>query len=198
MFVQVIKGHTRDAEGMRRQHELWRDQVRPRAVGFMGGTAGVAEDGTVIVFARFADRASAQANSDRPEQDQWWAKTAKLFDGEPSFRESTDITTTFDGGSDDAGFVQIMEGSVTDRVKAEAMETPELLEQLRAARPDLLGGVRVWFADGSFVEAAYFTSEEDARKGEASSEFTGPGEDFAAVYGEMTFTDLRDPLLITP
>jgi hypothetical protein len=83
-------------------------------------------------------------------------------------------------------------------VKAEAMETPELLEQLRAARPDLLGGVRVWFADGSFVEAAYFTSEEDARTGEASSEFTGPGEDFAAVYGEMTFTDLRDPLLISP
>ena len=198
MFVQVIKGHTKDAAGMRRQHERWRDEVRPGAVGFMGGTAGVADDGTVIVFARFADRASAQANSERPEQSNWWAQTAKGFDGEPSFRESSDITTTFDGGSDDAGFVQIMEGSVTDRVKAEAMETPELLEQLRAARPDLLGGVRVWFDDGSFVEAAYFTSEEDARRGEASSEFTGPGEEFAAVYGVMTFIDLRDPLLISP
>jgi hypothetical protein len=198
MFVQVIKGHTRDAAAMRRQHERWRDEVRPGAVGFMGGTAGVADDGTVIVFARFADRASAQANSERPEQGKWWAETAKVLDGEPSFRESNDITTTFDGGSDGAGFVQIMEGSVTDRVKAEAMETPELLEQLRAARPDLLGGVRVWFDDGSFVEAAYFTSEEDARKGEASSEFTGPGEEFAAVYGEMTFIDLRNPLLISP
>jgi hypothetical protein len=198
MFVQVIKGHTRDAAAMRRQHERWRDEVRPGAVGFMGGTAGVADDGTVIVFARFADRASAQANSERPEQDKWWTETAKVLDGEPSFRESNDITTTFDGGSDGAGFVQIMEGSVTDRVKAEAMETPELLEQLRAARPDLLGGVRVWFDDGSFVEAAYFTSEEDARKGEASSEFTGPGEEFGAVYGEMTFIDLRNPLLISP
>jgi hypothetical protein len=198
MFVQVIKGHTQDAAAIRRQNERWRDEVRPGAVGFMGGTAGVADDGTVIVFARFADHASAQANSDRPEQSKWWEATAKLFDGEPSFRESNDITTTFDGGSDDAGFVQIMEGSVTDRAKAEAMETPELLEQLRAARPDLLGGVRVWFEDGAFVEAAYFTSEEDARKGEASSEFTGPGEEFAAVYEEMTFIDLRDPLLISP
>ena len=135
MFVQVIKGHTKDAAGMRRQHERWRDEVRPSAVGFMGGTAGVADDGTVIVFARFADRASAQANSERPEQSNWWAQTAKVFDGEPSFRESSDITTTFDGGSDDAGFVQIMEGSVTDRVKAEAMETPELLEQFARRAP---------------------------------------------------------------
>ena len=134
----------------------------------------------------------------------WAAPQASRTTGQSSCSPASPIvlprrrTTTFDGGSDDAGFVQIMAGSVTDRVKAEAMETPELLEQLRAARPDLLGGVRVWFDDGSFVEAAYFTSEEDARKGEASSEFTGPGEDFAAVYGEMTFTDLRDPLLISP
>ena len=103
MFVQVIKGHTKDAAGMRRQHERWRDEVRPSAVGFMGGTAGVADDGTVIVFARFADRASAQANSERPEQSNWWAQTAKVFDGEPSFRESSDITTTFDGGCDGPG-----------------------------------------------------------------------------------------------
>jgi hypothetical protein len=36
------------------------------------------------------------------------------------------------------------------------------LEELHAARPDLLGAVRVWLPDGAFVEAAHFTSEEDA------------------------------------
>jgi hypothetical protein len=195
MFVQVIKGRIRDAAAVRRRAELWREEVRPGAVGFLGSTAGIADDGTFIVFARFADEAAAKANSDRPEQGAWWEKTAKLFDAEPTFRESTDVTTMFDGGSDDAGFVQVMEGTVTDRAKAEALETPEMLEQLRSARPDLIGGLRVWFPGGSFAEAAYFTSEEDARKGESSSDFSGPEDAFAEVYGEMTFIDLHDPIL---
>ena len=37
---------------------------------------------------------------------------------------------------------------------------------------------------------------EEARKGEASADFSGPQEEFMALYGEMTFIDLRDPLLI--
>jgi hypothetical protein len=84
---------------------------------------------------------------------------------------------------------------VSDRAKAEAFETPEMLDQLRAARPDLIGGVRVWFGS-DFAEAAYFTSEEEARKGESSGDFSGPAEEFNALFGDMTFIDLRDPLLI--
>ena len=86
-----------------------------------------------------------------------------------------------------------MEGTANDRAKAEALESPEMLEQLRAARPDLLGGLRVWFDGGEYVEVAYFTSEEDARKGESSAEFSVPEQDFADAFGEMTFTDLRNP-----
>jgi len=73
-----------------------------------------------------------------------------------------------------------------------------MLQQLHAARPDLMGGLRVWLPGGEFVEAAYFTSEEDARKGEQSEDFGGPGDEYAALYGEMTFTDLKDPQLHTP
>jgi quinol monooxygenase YgiN len=197
MFVQVIKGKTRDAAAMRKRSESWREELRPGAKGFLGSTVGVADDGTFIVFARFADEAAARANSDRPEQAAWWAETAKLIDGEPEFRESSDVTLMLDGGSDDAGFVQVMEGTV-DRTKAEAMETPEMLQQLRAARPDLIGSVRVWFSDGAFVEAAYFTSEEEARKGEASSDFEGPAEEFNALFGNMTFIDLREPMFTSP
>ena len=72
-----------------------------------------------------------------------------------------------------------------------------MLDQLRSARPDLLGGVRVWLDGGNYVEAAYFTSEADARKNEASAEFAGPQEEYAALFGDMTFTDLRDPLIDT-
>ena len=194
MFVQVIKGRTSDPAALRQQTERWRNDVRPGARGFLGSTAGAAEDGTFIVFARFADEDSARANSARAEQGAWWEETARYFDGEPNFRESGDVATMFDGGSDSAGFVQVMEGRVTDRARSEAFETPEMLEQLRAARPDLIGAVRVWFADGRFAEAAYFTSEADARVGESSSEFAGPQQEYMDVYDEMTFLDIPDPI----
>jgi hypothetical protein len=197
MFVQVIKGKVSDPAAVRRQNERWRKEVQPGATGFLGSTVGVAADGTFVALARFADEAAAKKNSARAEQSAWWAETAKMFDGEPTFRESTDITTLFDGGSDRAGFVQVMEGSVKDRAKAQAFETPEMLEELRAARPDLIGSVRAWFPGGAFVDAAYFTSEEDARKGEASADFSGQQE-YMDLFGEMTFIDLRDPILTAP
>lgn len=198
MFVQVIKGRTSDADGLRRQMQRWSDEVRPGAVGFLGSTIGIADDGTFVAFARFADEAAAKANSQRAEQSAWWEETSKYFDGEPSFRESSDVATLLDGGSDTAGFVQVMEGTVRDRAKVEAAETPEMIDQLRAARPDLLGSVRVWFDGGAFAQAAYFTSEADARKAESSGKFSGPREDFVALFGEMTFVDLRDPILTPP
>ena len=137
MFVQVIKGRTNDAEGLHRQAERWDAEVRPGAIGHLGGTFGIADDGVFIVLARFEDEASARANSDRPEQQAWWEDTAHFIEGTPSFRESTDVTTLFEGGSDEAGFVQVMEGTVSDRAKAEAWETPEMLAalQVRKARP---------------------------------------------------------------
>jgi hypothetical protein len=70
-----------------------------------------------------------------------------------------------------------------------------LLEQLRAARPDLIGSHRVWFDGGAYVEVAYFTSEADARKGESSAEFDGAQQDYVDLFGEPTFIDLREPLL---
>jgi len=191
MFVQVIKGRTSDPEGLQRQVQRWISDVRPDAIGYLGGTFGIADDGRFVALARFEDESSARANSERPEQHAWWEETARLNDGDPTFRESSDVTTLFDGGSDDAGFVQVMEGTVSDRAKAEAWDTPEHLEELQAARPDLLGAVRVWQPDGSFVEAAYFTSEDDARQGERSSEFVDAQQEYTELFGDTTFIDLR-------
>ena len=195
MFVQVIKGHTSDAAGIKRQLERWLQDVKPGAIGFLGSTVGVAEDGTLIAIARFEDEASATANAGRAEQGQWWAETEKYFDDAPSFRESTDTNTLFDAGMDKAGFVQVMEGRILDRAKADALESADMVAQLRKARPDLLGSFRTVFDDDTFVETAYFTSEADARKGEQSPDFSGPMEEFMALFADMTFADLRDPLL---
>lgn len=159
MFVQVIKGRTTDAAVLRARGQGWENELRPGAVGYLGGTFGVADDGTFLILARFADDAAAKANSERAEQGVWWEETAKVLDGEVTFRESSDVSTLFGGGSDNATFVQIMEGTVADRAKAEAFET---------------------------------------RKGETSAEFAGPQAEYTALFGEMTFTDLRDPHLTGP
>ena len=45
------------------------------------------------------------------------------------------------------------------------------------------------------LEVAYFTSENDARKGEMAPDFADQMQDYGALWGEMTYTDLRDPIL---
>ena len=59
MFVQIITGTTRDAEAFIVQGAPWNTELRPGATGFLGSTAGVGADGTVVVLARFADEAAA-------------------------------------------------------------------------------------------------------------------------------------------
>ena len=195
MFVQIIKGRTSDTTKLRSQLDRWRDELKPGAIGFHGSAVGIAEDGTFVAVARFRDADAASQNAARPEQGAWWDETVVHLDGEPTFRESADTSELFDGPTTAARFVQVMEGRASDRARAEAFETPEMLGQLRAARPDLLGGLRVWFDDGSFVETAYFTDEAEARSGEQTDEFAGPQEEYVSLFGDLTFTDLRDPLL---
>jgi hypothetical protein len=198
MVFRVLENSCDDKGDRWARGSLLTVELMPRAKGFLGSTIGIANDGTFYAFARFADEAAAKANSARAEQSAWWADTAKYFESEPTFRESSDISMLFDGGSDSAGSVQVMEGSATDRAKAEALETTEMMNELRAARPDLLGSLRVWFAGRRFVEAAYFSSEKDAREGETSVEFSGPQQQYMDLFGEMTFTELPNPILTSP
>ena len=88
MFVQVIKGHVSDATKVRAQLDKWVAEVAPNAVGWLGSTSGVTDDGQVVALARFESEEAAQQNSDRPEQTAWWEEMAKLFTDEPVFQNS--------------------------------------------------------------------------------------------------------------
>ena len=146
-----------------------------------------------MTIVQFTYDVSAKNNSSRPEQDAFWQEMSQYVDGDPIVVESSDESLLFDGPSAKAGFVQVMESTCTDRAKTEAMESGEMLDALRAARPDLLGGLRVWLDGGKVVEAAYFTSEADARAAEKSEAFDAPQQDFASLYDGMTYLDLPDP-----
>ena len=198
MFVQVIQGRTSDAGGLRRQLERWQTEVRGGARGFLGTTGGVAEDGTAIFLARFESEEAARENSGRPEQDAWWSETVKYFDGDVTFRDCADADTTLGGGSDDAGFVQVMQGRVTYRARLQELEA-EFMPRLAERRPDVIGSVRGWDGD-RFVEAIYFTSEAEARKGEARMAEDDDADiaEFESLVQDLSFIDLKEPWLQSP
>ncbi len=197
MFAQIIEGMAVSPDALAQAGAAWEAQVRPVAEGFLGSTGGVAADGTAILVARFADRAAAEANNARPEQTAWYADHgAAMFEGEPSFTESDDIDEFMGGGSDEAGFVQITQGQIADRAAMADFEA-RTLDQLQAARPDLLGGLRIWHDGGRFTEVNYFTSEAEARANEATMGDT-MGEELAEYMGLVQvdrWIDLPEPFL---
>jgi hypothetical protein len=198
MFIQVIIGSVADETALSRAMDQWTAELKPGATGWLGSTTGVTEDGTAVVVARFESADAAAANSQRPEQGAWWEETAKAFDGEPDFWDSSDVTTSLDGGSDDAGFVQVIVGKTNDRAALEAID--EKTEPvLREVHTGLIGTMRGWSNSGDFVDVVYFTDETSARAGEkaieARPELAEVGAEFGKLMQAATFYNLRSPRL---
>jgi hypothetical protein len=202
MFAQVIQGRTSDAGGVRAALDRWLQELRPGAVGWLGSTIGVTDDGTFVAVARFESADAAARNAQRPEQSRWWEETSRLFDGEVEFRDSEDVVVDLQGDPDQAGFVQVMQGRVTDADRAKEVMARIPGDVMAAYRPDVLGSVLIGHEDGAWTQVIYFTSEADAREGERKE----PPEEFQDVMkemaelsvGETAYLDLRQPLLPSP
>jgi hypothetical protein len=201
VFVQVIQGQVADAGKARAAVDRWARELAPGATGWLGSTAGVTEDGRFIALARFESEEAARRNSDRPEQDQWWTETAKLFTGEATFKDSTDVTVDVTGEPDDAGFVQVIQGRGSDPERARELMAQDSSEWA-AFRPDIIASVAVGHEGGAYTMAIYFTSEEAAREGERKEpppELKAQMDEMAAMsVGEPEFFDLKQPWLHSP
>src|ERR1700749_1859935 len=114
MFVQVIQGHVADAAQVRAQLDRWVEEVAPGAVGWLGSTSGVTDDGRLVALARFESDEAARQNRDRPEQTGWGGQRALLFTDEPVFPDSTSVEVDTPGDPSQAGFVQVMQGRSSD------------------------------------------------------------------------------------
>ena len=198
MFVQTFQGSVADPAALDAAMDRWIADLKPGAAGWLGSTGGVTDDGRAIMLARFESPEAAKANSDRPEQGAWWTETEKLFDGPVTFHDSTDVTTMLGGGSDDAGFVQILQGKSSDPDTLRALE-PTFEPVLRELHTALIGSMWCWYGNGEFTEAVYFTDEAAARAGEQALSQHPDGQqvmaEFQRLTGEPTFFDLRSPQL---
>lgn len=201
MFIQVIRGRVSDAAAVRAQMDKWADELAAGATGWLGTTAGVADEGAFVALARFESEEAAQRNSERPDQSAWWEQTAALFDGEPTFQNSTSVDIDTPGDPSKAGFVQVMQGRSSDpeRVRELMSSDPTNWQEYR---PEILGTVSVGHEGGAWTMAIYFTSEEAAREGERKEpppEMAELMEQMSALsIGETTFLDLREPWLQAP
>jgi hypothetical protein len=201
MFVQVIQGRTSNPEGLDAALNDWVQDLAPSATGWLGSTSGVTEDGRAIAVVRFESEDDARRNSDRPEQGEWWSKTAKLFDGEATFLDSNDVTVDVQGDPDQAGFVQVMQGRSSDPQRSRQMMDQDA-DKWNAFRPDVLGSVSIGHQDGGYTMVMYFTSEAEAREGERKElppELQAQMEEMSKLaVGDTEFFDLKQPVIISP
>jgi hypothetical protein len=201
MFVQVIQGHVSDEAQVRQQMDKWVAEVAPGAVGWLGSTAGVTEDGRAVALARFESEEAAQQNSDRPEQTAWWNEMAALFTDEPEFHNSTSVEVDTPGDPSRAGFVQVMQGRTSDPDRARELMANDPTDW-QAFRPEILGTVSVGHDGDAWTMAIYFTSEAEAREGERKEptpEMQQMMKEMDALsVGEPVYFDLKNPWLQAP
>ncbi|MGZ4484562.1 MAG: hypothetical protein ACXVW8_09565 [Nocardioidaceae bacterium] len=171
--------------------EEWRRDIGPTVDGWLGGTYGFTDDNQFIAVVRFESKEAAMANSPRPEQGAWWRRMEALFDGPAEFHDCNDVTMMLGGGSDDAGFVQVMRGKVAnaDQLKALMGQT----DMLHEMRPEILGATLAIEDDGTFTETIAFTDEPSARKGEQLEMPAEVRQQMEAGMRDVTFLDLHQP-----
>lgn len=196
MFVQLIRGEVADSPAILAALDRWDTELRAGAAGFLGSTAGVTTEGELILVARFESEDAARRNSDRSEQAAWWCELERALASRAVFAESSAVDVSMGGGSDDAGFVQVFWGHGDRAAARSAMLRAEPI--LGKERPDILGGFTMWLDDDRFIDIAYFTSEQQAREGEArelSEEGRAVFEEFGRFLAAEGYADIPTPRL---
>ncbi|WP_270889952.1 hypothetical protein [Pedococcus sp. 5OH_020] len=199
MFIQIIQGKCRDAGEMRRLSDEWREQMGATAQGWLGGTYGITDDNEFVGIVRFESREAAARNSARPEQGEWWQRMESCLDGPATFHDCDNAMMFLDGGSDEAGFVQVIQGRVSDPERfRHFMEQP--MDMLHEQRPEIIGGTIAMEPDGWFTETVAFRSEDEARQGE-QKEMPEQGRqewaDEMAMMQDVRYLDLHHPWFAT-
>ncbi|QDP97871.1 hypothetical protein FOE78_19920 [Microlunatus elymi] len=191
MFIQIIQGKCTKQDELHALADRWRSDLSPGATGWLGGTYGFTDDDTFVGVVRFDSRESAMANSQRPEQSAWAEEFAACMDAPITFHDCDDVTLMMDGGSDDAGFVQIIRGKVDDPSALKAMMADTTM--LHEMRPEILGATLAIEDDGTFTETVAFTSEAAARDGERQEPPEDVRRSLETMMADATFYDLHHP-----
>jgi hypothetical protein len=201
MFIRVIQGRATNPPGIRRDLGRWERQLAADADGWLGSTTGITEDGWSIAVVRFASEAQARRNSGRPEQREWWRDASQHL-ARIAVHDASRVHTYGNGGADEAGFVQVLQG-YSDDIERMASLGRDQEEALARRAPQILGMTLAEHADwpGDFTQIVYFTSEQDARRFEQEppAEADEPAlKELRSLVTTSRCFDLRDPQMLSP
>ena len=197
MFIQMVEGRCSRQDEMRGLVDGWCGSMADRP-GWLGGTYGFTDDGRFVGVVRFDSDSACRDSASTPDAAMWWAGAEALFDGSCDIHESEDVSMMLDGGSDDAGFVQVMHGRVGDADKfRHFMTDAEVTSMLHDTRPEIIGATLAIEQDGSFIETVAFTSEDAARKGEQTEMPAEMQSDFESAMTDVEYLDLHHPWFAT-
>jgi hypothetical protein len=200
MFVEMLHGRVADEAGARKEVSRWQEELAAHAAGWLGLTAGATLDHRFVLLHRFESEEAARRSAERPAQIGWRQRLEAYMVGQLAARGYPAARVLKDGACDQAGFVQLMLGRVSDRARLAALE-PDVGRMLRERAPHVLGATILDGGDdSSFAQLSYATSEQDVLAAERTmSVETAVLLGMVRSYMEgLEFLDLRDPWLLSP
>lgn len=193
MFIQMVSGSCTKQDDMRMLVDDWCAYMSHQP-GWLGGTYGFTDDGHFMGVCRYESEAMCRELCAAEGAGLWWAAALQLFKDTPEIHQSEDVSVMLAGGSDDAGFVQIMRGKVANADMLRKMTTDrEMTSMLHEARPDIIGSTLIIEDDGTFTETIAFTDEASARVGEKKEMPATVAADFAGAMTDVQYYDLHRP-----
>ena len=191
-FVLLARAPGGDLDILRRRWDRWHQQAAATSAHWLGSTGGLAPGGDWLAAVRYsyeeAARTAAQAATD-------------LLPDATTIEVTGDVHLVEGNGSPaDGTFVQFMRARVPERHRLEAVEE-SVGDRFAAHRTDFLAGLRAWTGPDRLTVVDWFTSEADARAGEAID----IPADLGALFGEwmsllhdVEWYDLRQPWQMSP
>lgn len=191
MYIQITEGHCTRQDEMRQLVDEACAALADRA-GWLGGTFGFTDDDRYVAVLRFESREAFEELNASEGAAEWMARAEELCDG-LQVHESEDVMMLLDGGSDDAGFVQIMHGRIADPDRFRHLASDEMMTMLHRMRPEVIGATLAVEPDGTFIETVAFTDESSARRGEESNMPPEVAADLGAAMADVEYLDLHKP-----
>lgn len=166
MFIRILRGQAFNGAAMRTEIARWPQALSAGAPGWQRLTAGIGNDGELVLVLRYDTEVAARRDRERPELGAWQGSVERHLVGPGQWYDCPVVHTMKDGDTGDAGFLRVVQGRLADPVRLAAMRA-EVEHTLREHAPHVLGVTVAEHADGTgFTEITYLTSERETRAAE--------------------------------
>lgn len=191
--VVFVRAPAPDSAEVRRAWDEWRAALAddPDA-GWRGSAAGVTAAEELVGMVRTGPGVDPATS---PAARTAWEGLVAALGGPPAVEATADVSVVGDASASGAGFVQFMRARVADRGRLEELEAA-ITDDFAALRPDFLAGIRAWTAPDRLMVVDFFSSEAEARAGEARPLPAGlraSFEEWLGLLDEVEWFDLPHP-----